>query len=289
MYHNFEELLHRCEEEKLPLYAMVLANERKLTGKTDEEIYAEVKKRYLVMLNAGQKAICKDKATDGSLIGGNAFRHRAYAEERGGICGRFLNTVMARALAGSEANASMNRICAAPTAGSCGILPAVVITLAEEMKLEEKAILNALITASGVGAIVIRNGSVAGAEGGCQLECGVAAAMAAVASVEMMGGTPAAALQAFSIALVNIMGLICDPLAGLVQIPCTQRNASGAMNALLSADLALGGMVLPIPPDEVLEAMMRVGKMLPMQLKETSLGGLATTPTGKKIKKDLFG
>ena len=289
MYHNFSELLSCCEGENKALWQVILENERELSGKSEEEIYAEIKKRYRVMLDAGQKAIVKEKADAGSLIGGNAFRHNAYAEKTGGICGSFINRVMARALAGSEANASMGRICAAPTAGSCGILPSVVISLAEERGLNEKDILNALLTASGVGAIVIRNGSVAGAEGGCQLECGVASAMAAAAAVEMMGGTPAAALQSFSIALVNIMGLICDPVAGLVQIPCAQRNASGAVNALLSADLALGGMVLPIPPDEVLDAMMRVGKMLPIQLKETSLGGIAATPSGKRIKKELFG
>jgi L-serine dehydratase len=260
-----------------------------LTGKSGQEIYNEVKVRYGVMQNAGLKALQKKLQTKGSLIEGNAYRHFEYAVEKGGICGRFINVTMARALSGSEANASMSRICAAPTAGSCGILPSVVISLTEELDKSEKDALDALITASGLGSVVIRNASVSGAEGGCQLECGVAAAMAAAAAVQLSGGSPRCALDGFSIAIVNIMGLICDPVAGLVQIPCAQRNASGAVNALLSADLALGGMELPIPHDEVLDAMLKVGKMLPMQLKETALGGLAVTPTGRKIKKELFG
>jgi L-serine dehydratase len=183
----------------------------------------------------------------------------------------------------------MGKICAAPTAGACGILPAVLISIEEKEKLPRSKALEGLLVASGIGAVIMKNATVAGAEGGCQAECGVAAAMAAAAAVHLKDGTNEMIGSAVAFALMNCMGLVCDPVAGLVQVPCAQRNASQAVNALLSADLALAGMKTLIPPDEVVEAMYRVGKLLPYQLKETALGGLAKTKTAQAITKEIFG
>ena len=193
------------------------------------------------------------------------------------------------ALSCSEVNASMGKICAAPTAGACGILPSVLIGVGENLCLERLEILKALLTASGVGAIITKNATVSGAEGGCQAECGVAAAMAASAAVQMAGGSNEAAVHAAALALINCMGLVCDPVAGMVQAPCAQRNASQAVNAILSADLALAGMRSIVPPDEVVEAMLQVGRMLPPALRETGLGGIANTPGAKIITADVLG
>jgi len=195
---------------------------------------------------------------------------------------------MARAFSTSEVNASMGKICAAPTAGSSGILPAVIITAAEVLEADEKIKINALFTAAGIGRIIATHATISGAEGGCQAECGSAAAMAAGAVVEMAGGTPEQIFHAAAIALKNIMGLICDPVAGLVESPCAKRNASGAVNAFISAEQALAGIQSVIPFDEVVEAMKFVGKAIPYEFRETALGGIAATDTGKEITKRIF-
>jgi len=194
-----------------------------------------------------------------------------------------INKMMARAISLSETNAAMGKICAAPTAGSCGILPAVLVTMEEEWNLSKRKILEGLLIASGIGAVVVKNATVAGAEGGCQAEC----AMAAAAVVYLAGGTCRQQAAAVSLALINVMGLVCDPIAGLVQIPCAQRNASQAVNAIVSADLALADTVCPVPADEAIEAMYRVGKQLPRELRETALGGIAESETGKRIADEI--
>jgi L-serine dehydratase len=200
---------------------------------------------------------------------------------------------MAKAVAASmavlEVNASMGKIVAAPTAGSSGILPGALISVGEDFKKNDDDICKALFTASAVGYIITRNATVSGAEGGCQAETGAAAAMASAAIVEMLGGTAEEALAAAAITIKNILGLVCDPVAGLVEVPCVKRNAIGTANALISADMALAGIKSVIPFDEVVEAMYKVGRSLPSSLKETSLGGLATTPTGIKLKNEILG
>ncbi|WP_206458630.1 L-serine ammonia-lyase, iron-sulfur-dependent, subunit alpha [Anaerovorax sp. IOR16] len=288
MYHNMEELLKLCEEKRAPLWEIILENEKKLSDCTEEEIWQKVETRYEVMEESTKRARKEPLTTAGNLISGVAFAQQFYSEKENTICGSLLNRVMAYALSCSEVNASMGKICALPTAGACGIVPAVLLCLAENKELEHKSVLQGLMTASGIGAIITKNATVSGAEGGCQAECGVAAAMAASAAVEMNGGSPRQALHACSIALMNVMGLVCDPIAGLVQVPCAQRNASQAVNALISADLALGGMESIIPPDQVVEAMYRVGKLLPYQLKETALGGLAATKRGKELFEEIL-
>jgi L-serine dehydratase len=289
MYNNTQELLAEAAAQDLALWQVILHNEQRLSGLTEAEIFQRLEEHFEVMLASAQKALTRPCPTVGSLIEGVTIQQYSYAEKGHTLCGSLINRVMARALSCCEVNASMGKVCAAPTAGACGILPAVLISVAEERKLSRRQTLEGLLTASGVGAIITKNATVSGAEGGCQAECGVAAAMAAAAAVQMAGGTPAMALHSCALALMNVMGLVCDPIAGLVQVPCAQRNASQAVNALLSADLALGGMQSIIPLDEVIEAMYRVGRMLPYQLRETALGGLAVTNTGKAITRQIFG
>lgn len=288
MYHSCRQLLEMAEAQKVPIHEIVIENEMKQSGLGIEEIMETMKERYGIMYASAERALNRPLPTEGSLITGLASNQYRYSRFGDTLCGAFINTVMARALSCSEVNASMGRICAMPTAGSCGIVPAVLISVGEEWGKPEDDVVKALITASGIGAVVVENATVAGSEGGCQAECGVAAAMAAAGAVELKGGTPAMSMEAFSLALINIMGLVCDPVAGLVQIPCAQRNASQAVNALLSADMALSGSKFPIPPDEVIEAMYKVGKLLPVQLRETAMGGIAATETGKKIEDSIF-
>ena len=207
----------------------------------------------------------------------------------GGITGNFLNHAMARAIAVSEYNAAMGKIVASPTAGSCGILPGTVVSMLEEGRCDEHAAVMALFTAGAIGMVIAHNASIAGAQGGCQAECGSASAMAAAALVELSGGTPWQAAHACAMAIKNQLGLVCDPVAGLVEIPCIKRNVSGIAIAFTSAEMALAGIESKIPVDECVLAMRQVGDMLPCSLKETSQAGLAATPTGLRLKKQVFG
>lgn len=287
MYNDLNGILTLCAENKSAIWQVVLENEIKLTGSTSDEIFIQLDNHYNVMYGSAHKALNSPMKTALGLISGVCAPQNSYAEGSGGICGKMINKAMAYALSCSEVNASMGKICAAPTAGACGIVPAVMITLSEELKLTRHQTLCGLLTASGIGAVIMKNATVAGAEGGCQAECGVAAAMATAAAVEMSGGTPEQAMNAICFSLMNCMGLVCDPVAGLVQVPCAQRNASQTINALLSADLALAGMKSIIPPDEVVDSMRRVGKQLPTALRETAQGGIAVTPAGKHYAKLL--
>lgn len=289
MYNNIKELVEVAEKDKLPVWKVILENEMKVSSLTEEEIFENLSRRYEVMKNSAEKALNKSFHTVGSLIEGITAPQYTYAHTDKTICGSFINKVMARALSCSEVNASMGKICAAPTAGACGILPAVMVSLEEKFNLDRRKVLEGLLVASGIGAIITKNATVSGAEGGCQAECGVAAAMSAAAAVQLLGGTNDMIENSCCFALMNVMGLVCDPVAGLVQVPCAQRNASQAINGILSADLALAGMKSLIPVDEVVEAMYKVGRMLPVELRETALGGVANTPMGKKVYRDIFG
>ena len=287
MYHNFADMLSIAEEQKTSLWRVILQNEIKHSDLSEKEIFENLEKHWKVMDRSAHKALENPQQTALNLISGVTADQNRNAEQKGGICGRMINKAMAYALSSSEVNASMGKICAAPTAGACGILPAVLLTLQDELQLDDRKLLQGLLTASGVGAIFMKNATVAGAEGGCQAECGVAAAMAAAAAVELSGGTPRQALYAVCFTMMNCMGLVCDPVAGLVQVPCAQRNASQTVNALLSADLALGGMVSIITPDEIVESMLKVGRQLPSALRETAKGGIAVTESGRKYSKML--
>lgn len=288
MYRNIKELIEQARDKSEPVWKIILDKEIKLTECSKEQIYEKLNMRYDVMYKSTHKALNEPQVITGDLISGNAKRQYDYSEQQDTLGGFLINHIMALALSASEVNASMGRICAAPTAGSCGILPAVLIGVSEHYHLSKEETLNGLLTASGIGTVVMNNATVSGAEGGCQAECGVAAAMASAAVVQMLNGTPDMIGDVISLTLMNCMGLICDPVAGLVQLPCAQRNASQAVNAITSADMVLGGMKIPIPADEVIDAMYKVGRQLPVELKETALGGVAATPTGRKLKEKIF-
>lgn len=283
MYYNCSELLQLAQQHNCCLWEIILRNEQTINDCTEDEIFNKLELRYQVMCRSAKRALTQQLQTTGGLITGIANRQYLHAQTGKTICGAFMNMVMATALSCSEVNASMGEICAAPTAGACGILPAILVCFETERQVEHKVVLQGLLTAAGIGAIITKNATVSGAEGGCQAECGVGAAMSAAAAVHMMGGDREQCIHALSMALINCMGLICDPVAGLVQVPCAIRNASQAANALASADLALSGTTSIIPADEVIEAMYKVGRSLSTDLRETSLGGIAVSKTAKNI------
>ncbi len=287
MYNNAKELLSECTNKDLPISEVVINDEVECTGATRENIIRNMEN----VLDVMKKSISnlEEKGTMGGIIGGEAKKLDEYLKNKKTICGNTINKAMIRALAGAEHNASMGRICAAPTAGSSGIIPASIITGAEQLGCNDETIIRGLLTAAGIGKIIIQNATVSGAEGGCQAECGSAAAMAAAGLVEMAGGTPEMCLTAATIALKNVMGLICDPIAGLVESPCSKRNSSGAVNAMTSAELALSGISSVVNFDETVEAMYSVGRLMHPNLKETALGGIAVTETGVKLSRKIHG
>lgn len=287
MYKDIKTLLEESKESGYPLHKIIIDNEKELTGLSFDLIYNGLEERYSVMRKSAFKNLNSSQDMIGNLIKGQAMAQNKYSNQDT-LSGKAINNVMAMALSCSETNASMGRICAAPTAGACGVLPAVLISVTEELKSNKEDVLNAIALAGGIGAILAKNATLSGAEGGCQAECGSAAAMAAAACVYLKGGTNEMVAEAISLTLINCMGLICDPVAGLVQLPCSFRNASQAVNAIISADLALAGQKCIITTDEVIQSMYSVGRRLPYELKETSLGGIAKTATASAITQNLF-
>ncbi|MEG2036670.1 MAG: L-serine ammonia-lyase, iron-sulfur-dependent, subunit alpha [Ruthenibacterium sp.] len=283
MYNNIAQLLSQAKQRGVPLHEIVLEDQTALTDASREEIYAHLAADWDVMKKSATRALAQPQDMHPPLIRGQAARQQRFAQSGATLCGAPINGMMAMALSASEVNAAMGRICAAPTAGACGILPAVLCCAAQRLDSSEQAVLDALLVAAGIGAVITKNATVSGAQGGCQAECGTAAAMAAAAAVYLANGTPEMCANAAAISLINCMGLICDPVAGLVQLPCSFRNASQSANALASADMALAGQSSVIPPDEVIEAMYAVGKSLPGALRETAQGGIAATRTGQKL------
>jgi len=287
MYRNGRELLKLTKEYNCSIAEVLFRKEDEYCDKPREMVYNNTKEILKVMRNSSQAAIDNPENYQGHIIGGDAKKMNDYSQQAT-YAGSFINQAMARAFSSSEVNASMGKICAAPTAGSCGILPAALFTAEEQFSLDEDTLINGLLTSAAIGEIITMNATVSGAEGGCQAECGSAAAMAAGMLVVFRGGTPEQALNASAIALKNIMGLVCDPIAGLVEAPCAKRNASGVVNAMISADMSLAGVNSIIPFDEVVEAMYKVGKALPITLKETALGGIAKTKTAQSIQNDIY-
>lgn len=287
MYRNAKELKDICTTNDIAIWEAVLSDEMDCTNASREDVLSQMGNVLQVMKNSVVDV--GSRGTMGGIIGGESKLMQKYITSGKTICGENIDKVMIRALAGAEHNASMGKIVAAPTAGSSGILPAVIITGAEIFELDDEGMIRALLTASGIGKIVIQNATVSGAEGGCQAECGSAAAMAAAALVEMAGGSVEMSFTAASIALKNIMGLICDPVAGLVEAPCSKRNASGAVNAMISAELALAGVASVVDFDETVKAMYSVGRLMHPSLRETALGGIAATETAQKISKAVHG
>ena len=288
-YHSIESLLKAAKENNCRLSALVLEQQAEQMELPKQEIYEKMRENYRVMASCIQPGSAPDLKSTSGLTGGDAYRMRTAVEQGKNLTGPLLGGALYRALAVSELNASMGRIVAAPTAGSCGIVPAAVLTMQEQYQLTEEECVRSLCTASAVGMVIANNASLAGAQGGCQAECGSASAMAAAAIVELAGGTPDMIQSAVATALKNILGLVCDPVAGLVEIPCIKRNASGVAGAFVAAELALAGIRSAIPADEVIWTMKKVGDVMPTALKETAEGGLAATPTGRKLHQQVFG
>lgn len=272
-----EELLKLCSENHADISKIMKLREIENTGKTECEIDGRMREALKIMKNAVKNPLTRPEKSISGLIGGEA--KRVYDSDSS-----FMARVIAYSMAVLEVNAAMKLIVAAPTAGSSGVIPGALLALQEERGLQDEEVCKGLYCASAVGYLLMRNASVAGAEAGCQAEIGSASAMAAAAVTELLGGTPAMCLAAAAMALANLLGLVCDPVAGLVEIPCQSRNFVGALNAIACAKVIQSGTDFPIPFDEMAEAMYRVGKSMPLELRETAIGGCAGTPTGCALK-----
>ncbi len=287
-YKSISELVNAASSAGKTISEVVLADQAEQLCISPDTLFERMDARLSVMEDSVKAGMNPALRSTSGLTGGDASRMWDHAAS-GGICGGFTNRAMARALAVSENNAAMGKIVAAPTAGSCGILPGAVVSMLDEGRCSREAAVMALFTAGAFGMVIAQNASIAGAEGGCQAECGSAAAMAAAALVELMGGTPQQCAHACAMAIKNQLGLVCDPVAGLVEIPCIKRNVSGVTIAFSSAEMALAGIESKIPADECIGAMREVGCSIPSALRETAKGGLAATPTGERLREQVFG
>lgn len=288
-YLSIAELVDQATAQGARISQIVLVDQAEQMDTEPQVLFRKMRENYHVMQESIQKGADPDIKSTSGLTGGDAWKLYSVYEKKKSLTGSFMAGAMWRALAVSELNAAMGRIVAAPTAGSCGILPAAIVTMQEEYSLDEYDCVMALFTASAIGMVIGNNASLAGASGGCQAECGSASAMAAAAIVELAGGTPQMSGEACAIAIKNILGLVCDPVAGLVEIPCIKRNAGGVTTAFMAAELALAGITSHIPADETILAMKRIGDTMPASLRETAEGGLAMTPTGQALNTRVFG
>ncbi|MFZ8474148.1 L-serine ammonia-lyase, iron-sulfur-dependent, subunit alpha [Staphylococcus aureus] len=290
MFDSIRETIDYAVENNMSFADIMVKEEMELSGKSRDEVRAQMKQNLDVM----RDAVIKGTTGDGvesvtGYTGHDAAKLRDYNETHHALSGYEMIDAVKGAIATNEVNAAMGIICATPTAGSSGTIPGALFKLEKTHDLTEEQMIDFLFTSALFGRVVANNASVAGATGGCQAEVGSASTMAAAAAVAIFGGSPEASGHAMALAISNLLGLVCDPVAGLVEIPCVMRNAIGSGNALISADLALAGIESRIPVDEVIEAMDKVGRNLPASLRETGLGGLAGTPTGEAIKRKIFG
>ncbi|MGN6042156.1 L-serine ammonia-lyase, iron-sulfur-dependent, subunit alpha [Staphylococcus aureus] len=290
MFDSIRETIDYAVENNMSFADIMVKEEMELSGKSRDEVRAQMKQNLDVM----RDAVIKGTTGDGvesvtGYTGHDAAKLRDYNETHHALSGYEMIDAVKGAIATNEVNAAMGIICATPTAGSSGTIPGALFKLEKTHDLTEEQMIDFLFTSALFGRVVANNASVAGATGGCQAEVGSASAMAAAAAVAIFGGSPEASGHAMALAISNLLGLVCDTVAGLVEIPCVMRNAIGSGNALISADLALAGIESRIPVDEVIEAMDKVGRNLPASLRETGLGGLAGTPTGEAIKRKIFG
>lgn len=278
-FKNAKELLALCQKKKLPI-SEVMRQREILLGETTAEIVDQRMDRVLEIMKDAAFSPIKDPVISmGGLIGGEARKLCEFHDLGKSLCGNVLGKGITYAMATLETNASMGLIVASPTAGSAGIVPGMMLALQEVYVFSDKKIRQALFNAGAIGYLAMRNATVAGAVGGCQAEVGIASAMAASAAVELLGGTPLQCTYAASTVLMNMLGLVCDPVGGLVEYPCQNRNAAGVSNALIAAEMSLAGITQFIPLDEMIDAMYTVGKKLPAELRETALGGCAATPS----------
>lgn len=282
------QLMEICSREGIDIAEAMLMAEMEESGQERGVIWSGMEEYLKIMQESIQQGLGKDIKSLGGLIGGNAWRLQQYAAS-GGMSGPIALKAAAYALAVTEVNAAMGKVIAAPTAGSSGTLPGVIVALQEELQLSADKAVGALLAGAAMGKIIASLATLSGAEGGCQAECGSAAAMAAAAAVYMCGGQLEMCFDAAAMALKSLLGLVCDPVAGLVEVPCSKRNAIGVSHALLCADMALAGITSFIPFDEIVEAMARVGRMMSPDFKETAMGGCAATPTGKAFAIRIHG
>lgn len=290
MFASIAELIKKAEIERLPLHEVILLSECEQSQRDRAMVISDMNQRMEVMRHSVQRGLHSPVRSLSGLFHGAAYKFSAWLnkKETRPLTGNLLGMAIANALAVGEVNASMGCIVATPTAGSAGILPAVLFALQGEYALRDTQLVQALFTAGGVGAVIMHRAHVSGAAGGCQMETGSAAAMASAAVVELMGGTPSQSAQAVAITLSNMLGLVCDPIAGLVEIPCIQRNAAAAAQCLAASDLALSGFKMPIPADEVIDAMEKIGKQMDARLRETAEGGLAATPSAQILSREIW-
>ena len=279
---SMKEIFDQMERENIPFWEVVLQADMEERQVTRKQSMAKMLITWQAMEDAADTYTGTRKSVSG-LVGGDGIKMRQYAMRGAAMSGGYVCDVIAEALSMAESNACMRRIVAAPTAGACGVLPAVLLPLCRYEELSQHQLLEALYVASGIGAVIAYRACIAGASGGCQAEIGTASAMAAGALVALRGGSGEQIGHAVAMALKNLMGLICDPVAGLVEVPCVKRNVIGAVNAVSVADMAMAGITSRIPVDEVIDAMGEVGRRMPVEFRETALGGLAVTPTGQAI------
>ena len=278
-FKNAKELLTLCQDHQLPISEIMRQREIIVGETTDESVNSRMARVLEIRKDAAFSPVKTPVKSMGGLIGGEAHKLSRHLASGKGICGNVLEKAITYAMATLETNASMGLIVASPTAGSAGIVPGLLLALQEVYDFSDEDIQKALFNAGAIGYLAMRNATVAGAVGGCQAETGVAAAMAASAATELMGGTPLQCTYAASTVLMNMLGLVCDPVGGLVEYPCQNRNASGVAIALVAAEMSLAGITQLIPLDEMITIMFTVGKKLPAELRETALGGCATAPS----------
>lgn len=290
MYQSVKDLVRTAEIQQKALSELVIEAECHESGSNRKEVWQRMRSNLLTMraaIKQGENGLGVRSKT--GLTGGEAIKLKKYRAKGKTLSGDVMMAAVENAIATNEVNAAMGVICATPTAGSSGTLPGALFMLEQRLGLSEDQMIRFLFTAGGLGLIIANHAGIAGATGGCQEEVGSASAMAATAAVEAAGGSPEQSSQALAIALSNLLGLVCDPIAGLVEIPCVKRNAIGAGNALIAADMALAGCTSMIPADECISALDKVGRSMSVDLRETGLGGLAGTPTGQAIKTKIFG
>ena len=281
VFDSFAAMVAQAEDQECDLSEVVFRHEMEALDMSRADLMIRMRKRLLVMQEGVKTGLDPETRSISGLSGGDAARLQMAWREGRLTADAMTAGLMIRAMAMSECNAAMGRIVACPTAGSSGIVPAVLLTLQAEKQLPEETLVRVLFHVAGVGMVIARNATVSGAQGGCQAECGSATAMAASAAVELLGGTPRMCAHAAAFALKSVLGLVCDPVGGLVEVPCIKRNVSGAVNAMVAANLALAGIESAIPVDEVIGAMKEIGDLMHPSLKETALAGLAATPTAK--------
>lgn len=283
---SMREILGKMEAQGLPFWEVVLREDMEERQVTRGQSMAKMHATWKAMVEAAASYDNQRRSVSG-LVGGDGGKMHRYAQSGQAMTGGYISQVITEALSMAESNACMCRIVAAPTAGACGVLPAVLLPLFHGGQVEQHQILEALYVSAGIGSVIAYKACIAGASGGCQAEIGTASAMAAGALVALRGGTGKQIGHAVAMALKNLMGLVCDPVAGLVEVPCVKRNVIGAVNAVSAADMALAGIESRVPVDEVIEAMGEVGLRMPVEFRETALGGLAATPTGQRVKAEM--